>query len=271
MFPYTYLWYVRLSNYKLFIALGFVVAIVYLLYRAQSKGFLKEQILDLGIINIIAALFGSRLFHLLIENQSDIWKKPWRIFSLWEGGFVLYGGVICAVIVSYIYIKAKKLSFASVSDFFAPAIALGIGIGRMACLSWGCCYGKIHAGFFSSVFPDYMDFSSDTPKNIGLYPTQLLMIFSGIFIFALIMFLEYLDKKAKIRGFCKKLFDFPGFRATLVLVIFAFNRFMIEFLRADYRGKYVLSLSPSQWISLGLIIFFASLFIFRFRAGRVRI
>lgn len=265
MFPYTYLWYIKVSNYKLLVAVGFIVALLYVIYRAHKKGFIKEQILDLGIICIICGFLGSKLFYILIEVPSEFWIKPWKLMALWEGGFVLYGGLICSIAACWFYAKKKQLSLGSISDLFTPAVALGIGIGRFACLAWGCCYGKIHAGFFSSVFPDYTGFSTDTPKYSPLYPTQLLMILNGFFIFSTIILLEYLDTKGKFSEKFKKLWDFSGTRAIVAVVMYSLISFFIEFLRADYRGLYVFSLSPSQWISILLVVVLVPLHIIRFR------
>src|SRR5260370_12148770 len=58
-----------------------------------------------------------------------------------RGGGVFYGGLLAALAVSVWYMRKTKLPGWKTADVFAPAIALGHGIGRIGCFMAGCCLG----------------------------------------------------------------------------------------------------------------------------------
>ena len=48
---------------------------------------------------------------------------------------------IAALAVSAWYMRKTRLPALKTADVFAPAVALGHGIGRLGCFSAGCCWG----------------------------------------------------------------------------------------------------------------------------------
>ena len=53
------------------------------------------------------------------------------MLSLARSGGVFYGGLICAVGVAFWYIQRHDLPFWTTCDAFAPAMALGMAVGRI--------------------------------------------------------------------------------------------------------------------------------------------
>ena len=59
---------------------------------------------------------------------------------------MFYGGLIAAVVVALIYLRRHRMPVWTVTDVFAPGIALGHVIGRLGCLLAGCCFGTDATG-----------------------------------------------------------------------------------------------------------------------------
>jgi phosphatidylglycerol:prolipoprotein diacylglycerol transferase len=89
---------------------------------------------------LLGAVLGAR--GLYFVQQPDLWSRPWKLFTFWEGGLVSYGGMLGAVLGFVFYIKWKRLPLALLCDALAPTALVGWGIGRIGCfLSWYNEYG----------------------------------------------------------------------------------------------------------------------------------
>ena len=120
------------------------------------------------------------------------------------GGFI--GGIIGAKITKKIFkIDAKK------GNLFAPAIAIGVAIGRIGCFLRGCCYGK----------PTNLPWGVNFGDGILRHPTQ---IYESIFMLGMFVYLETIKNKKNIK---------PGQLLKILMVSYFTFRFFIEFIRAQ--------------------------------------
>ncbi len=224
-------------SYGVFVALGFAAGIFWTYLNARREGINPGLILDLSFYLVLSALAGARLFYVLIEYREYV-RDPLRIFKIWEGGLVFYGGLIMAGITGSWYILHHHLPHWRVMDLFAPGIALGHAIGRIGCFCAGCCYGKVCHYSFGVVFNNPRSLAR---LGIPLYPTQLISSFT-LFVIFIILVLISRHKK------------FNGQVFWLYILIYAIARFFIEFLRGGPRGVTIPGLtSTSQGICLVLI------------------
>ncbi len=224
-------------SYGVLVALGFAAGIVWAYFDARRQGIDPGKILDLSFYLVLSAVIGSRLFYVLIEYREYL-EDPWRIFKIWEGGLVFYGGLILAGITGTWYVLHHNLPHWRVMDVFAPGIALGHAIGRIGCFCAGCCYGKACHCSFGLVFKDPRSLAR---LGVPLYPTQL--ISSGM-LFVIFFVLAWIARRKR----------FDGQVFWSYVLIYSAARFGIEFLRGDPRGFTVPGLiSTSQGISLILI------------------
>jgi phosphatidylglycerol:prolipoprotein diacylglycerol transferase len=223
-----------IRTYGLMIALGFTLAILLAFYRAEGYGINREVVLDLGFYVILAAIIGSRLFYVL-QFPGYYLAHPWRILKIWEGGLVFYGGLIGAVAVSVVYLKAKGIPFLKMADLASPSIPLGHTFGRLGCFSAGCCYGLPWEGFCAVTFTDP---NSLAPADIHMHPVQL---YSAGANFAIFLLLLFLDRRRK----------FTGQIFLTYLVLYPAARFTLETFRGDDRGLIPGTfLTPAQGVSL---------------------
>jgi phosphatidylglycerol:prolipoprotein diacylglycerol transferase len=108
---------------------------------ARREGLDPERVLDLCLWIFLGGLVGARLLFVLRNPQQ--FHGPLDFFKIWQGGIVFYGGVVAAIGVFWWYTRRHELPPWRVLDVLAPAIALGIGVGRFGCLLNGCCWGDV--------------------------------------------------------------------------------------------------------------------------------
>jgi prolipoprotein diacylglyceryltransferase len=105
--------------------------------RAIKEGVRPELIYDLAFWLLIGGIVGGRLAGAPVSE----------FIRFWEGGLVLYGAVIGAlvayVLAYFLLVRRQPVSTWKLADIIAPSLALGIGIGRFGCLLNGCCFGVV--------------------------------------------------------------------------------------------------------------------------------
>lgn len=113
--------------------------------RAEKEGISKQIIQDLAIWLFVGGIVGARIVY-MIQYGIPFWP-PWNFFKIWEGGLVFYGsalGGLAAFGLAYQFILRKQgIGVRQMLDIVAPAVALGLCLGRVGCLLNGCCYGHV--------------------------------------------------------------------------------------------------------------------------------
>ena len=201
-----------IHGYGFMIALGFILAMILGEYRAKKLGLKDESVIDIAIIAGLTGFAGAKLLFIIVEFDSFI-KNPKEVLG--SSGFVVYGGIIAGVLCSMLYCKIKKINFLEYFDLIMPEIALAQGFGRIGCYLAGCCYGRV---------------------------------IHMIILIAVAHFIGYTIRKKDGR----KLVLPAGGIGYLYMILYGIGRFLIEFLRNDYRGEIGI-LSTSQFISIFFI------------------
>lgn len=221
------------DTYSIMIFLG-VIACFILFWQYKKKYNLNEKYtFDIFILACISIIVGLG-FAVGFQALFDLIKGEVRGSAMtFYGGLV--GGVITFLLGYFLVLKRiyKAAKFTQDILPIAPAcITVAHAFGRVGCFMAGCCYGEKTDSFLAVVFPG---------MNYGVYPTQL---FEAIFLFVLTAILFMIAiKKRWIHNL------------GLYLLSYGVFRFLIEFLRGDNRGGFILGLSPSQVFSiLGAII-----------------
>ncbi|HEY7158887.1 MAG TPA: prolipoprotein diacylglyceryl transferase family protein [Gemmataceae bacterium] len=115
--------------------------------RAESEGVARERIQDLTPWLFVGGLIGARITHLKSERNMAFSEMFQEFYKIWDGGIVLYGSVIGALIgyaVAYVLgFRKYKLATLKLADILAPSIAVGLCLGRFGCFLNGCCYGQV--------------------------------------------------------------------------------------------------------------------------------
>ena len=242
MYPNSFFGIVTL--YDILIGVGVLLAMLVFGHAADKRkisGKLQRFTLIYACLAIVAGLGSAVLFQAIYNIER-------------EGGFVInkgtgatfYGGLIGGVTVflalyfivgHLIYKKTEtpsyhKENFFSIMSCAVAAVALGHGFGRLGCLTAGCCHGAITDAWYG--IPMYVN------KEWNTYvPTQL---FEAIFLFLLFAFL-FINARSKGR-----------FNLPIYMGAYGAWRFVLEFVRNDYRGTIGFAITPSQFISILMVV-----------------
>ena len=227
-------------TYGVLLAAAYLLGLQFALMRARARGLDPNRVMDLGIWIIISALVGAKLL-LLIVDFDTFRNNPSELFTLVRSGGVFYGGLIAAVVVALWYLRRHRMPMWTVTDVFAPGIALGHVIGRLGCFFAGCCFGKPTDVPWAVTFTNqYAAENVGTPLHVALHPTQLYEAGAELVILVLLLLTE---KKGR---------PFPGRTFWLYMLVYGISRFIIEIYRGDPRGM-VGDLSTSQFVSVLIV------------------
>ena len=217
-----------IPSYSFFVLLGLLVGFIVYLYEARKQNKLNENNFLIVIGAITGGIIGAKILHWIIDYKYIISNLS-NLEILLSGRTIiggLIGGTIGAIITRKILgIKERK------GNLFAPAIALGVAIGRLGCFFRGCCYGK------ATSLPWGVDFGD----GILRHPTQ---IYESLFMLIMFFYLQKVKNKENIK---------PGQLFELLMIFYFIFRFFIEFIRVE--NVVLLGLTSFQIISICAIIY----------------
>jgi phosphatidylglycerol:prolipoprotein diacylglycerol transferase len=230
-------------SYGFMLALAFFACTLLALREARRRNFPQEGVYDLVLWAAIGGIIGARLIY--VFYYWELYSlSPWRVFAIWEGGLVFYGGVIGGAIAVLFVIFFKNLSLKDTADIVGLVLPLGVSIGRIGCFLNGCCYGKPTNLPWAIVFPRL--------GSIPRHPTQIYESLYALFIFAFLWVLR--DRIPR------------GLSLFFFLFFYSIFRFLNEFLRVN--PPFLFGLTGSQVFSVVLFAVSATYILFHFISGR---
>lgn len=165
--------------YGIMYMLAFVSAWWLAMRRAPIAGFSKEQVSDIIFYGAIGVVLGGRIGYILFYQFGAFIKEPSMILRVWEGGMSFHGGLIGVILAVIFCARRQQRSFASIMDFVAPIVPLGLGAGRLGNFIGGELWGRPTELPWGMVFP-HVD-------QLARHPSQLYQFaLEGIFLFILV-------------------------------------------------------------------------------------
>ncbi len=226
----------HLYSYGLCIALGVLLSIFLMKRCALKEGFPSPgEVFDMAFVVLVWGFLGARIFY-VIQNFSYYVAEPLKIFAVWEGGLIFYGGAISAFLGLGLTVRKKKWPFWKTLDFLVPYGALTHAFGRIGCFLNGCCFGKACEWPWAVRFPELTH---------AVHPTQLYEA-----LYDLVLFAFLIQRRKRIR--------FEGEISLLYFLLYGMGRYMIEFVR-EPSWKW-LGLTSNQWLSIAIIVIAFTLF-----------
>ncbi|MBI2608893.1 MAG: prolipoprotein diacylglyceryl transferase [Deltaproteobacteria bacterium] len=236
---------IEVRSYGIMIALGFLLMLPLITRLAKKEGIHSNTFIDIAFWSLLWGLIGARILF-IITNLHEYIQEPLRIFALWEGGLVFYGGLIGGALTIIFYCKKKNIPLWKMLDVAAPGVAFVHMFGRLGCVLAGCCFGKPTTLPWGISF--HLEESFARPLHTPLHPTQLYEALALFFVFLLLYF--YLSSRKK----------FDGQMVLVYFILYSIFRFTNEFFRGDEIRGFVFGwVSTSQFISLlvfGITLFF---------------
>lgn len=243
MYPFIHIFGLKIPSYGLMMALAFAAAILLSCYRVKKAGLSVDKILDIALTVLICGMAGAYLLYIFVTYSFEeifecIKDGSFRVFK--DGGLVFYGGLIAGVLSGFLFCRIKKIDFNEYAAVIVPSLPLAHAIGRVGCFLAGCCYGRVCDTAISVIYKNPI---GGAPVGVPVFPIQLVESGFNIIIFAVLLI--YTAKRMKsISGL------------FLYLGLYAIERFVLEYFRADEIRGIFLGLSTSQWISV--LLFAAS-------------
>ena len=240
MYPYDFLPGINL--YTICLCLAAISAIV--VYRIiADKLKIGAKLQNLCIFTAFGAIVAGYFSATVFQAFYNIERDGGLVINS-NTGATFFGGLIggAAVFLLVYFLVGNKMfketqehkkRFFEIADIAACSITVAHAIGRIGCLMAGCCHGKPTTSWFGikMLVNGHM---------VKVVPTQL---FEAMFLVAMFayLFMRIKDKQT----YCLQIY----------MCLYGIWRFIIEYLRADYRGSTVVDmLTPSQLTSIIMII-----------------
>lgn len=90
-----------------------------------------QQFDDLLLYCIVGVVLGGRIGYMLFYQTAVLLKDPMYLLRVWEGGMSFHGGLVGVIIAGWWFAQSNKLAFFQVTDFLAPLVPIGLGLGRV--------------------------------------------------------------------------------------------------------------------------------------------
>jgi len=212
--------------------LGFVAAFLVVRNDAQRRGEDRELAYDLILYAYIGGWVGARLF--LIPTAWDIFTADPIGFLLSGSGWVWYGGIVGGLVAIWWLARQQQRSLLYFADIAAPALAIGLAIGRIGCqLAGDGDYGVPTNLPWGMSYPDGV-----VPTTERVHPAPVYETLACLAIFAYLWRYRW---KAPPTG------DIFG----RYLILSGIERFLIEMIRRN--PAWLLGLTTAQWFSIAFI------------------
>ena len=149
-----------IRGYGVFLLVATVSGVLLARYRAIQVGLSPDAIYNLAFYMFVGGILGARLFFVIqywsdIHDPTSIANTLKNIVNFVEGGLVVYGSLIGALVAAVIFLRRNAIPILPVADLISPSLALGLAIGRIGCLMNGCCFGGVCDHSWAIEFPSH--------------------------------------------------------------------------------------------------------------------
>jgi phosphatidylglycerol:prolipoprotein diacylglycerol transferase len=212
--------------------LGFFVALLVIRREMIERGYDVRYAYDFVLWAYVGGWIGARLF--VIPAGWNYFVADPIGFLLSSSGWVWYGGVVGGAVGVLWWARTVGIPAAVAGDIAAPALAIGLAIGRIGCqLAGDGDYGVATDLPWGMSYPD-----GAVPTTERVHPTPIyeMVMYTAIFVFLW---------RQRRRGLP------DGTLLAQYLVYSGAARLAVEFLRRN--PAWLLGLTTAQWFSLASI------------------
>ncbi|MGH7787395.1 MAG: prolipoprotein diacylglyceryl transferase [Candidatus Binatia bacterium] len=211
--------------------LGFLAALLVIRRDVVERGYDQRVAYDFVLWAYIGGWVGARLF--IIPTGWQYFIDDPLAFLLSSSGWVWYGGVVGGAVAVLWWARGAGLPALVVCDIAAPALAIGLAIGRIGCqLSGDGDYGVPTDLPWGMSYPDGV-----VPTTDRVHPTPIYEL-----VLLLLVFATLWRQRFRVP---------PGHLLGQYLVYSGVIRLAIEFVRRN--PAWILGLTTAQWFSLASV------------------
>lgn len=255
--------------YGIIIAAGFLLAVWFCSKQAGRFGIKSDDIIDMLFFAVPLCIIGARayyvIFYLDLYRRADGSLDVGRMLRIWDGGLAIYGAVIMAAIVLFLFCRFKKISFLAFADLGVYGLFIGQLVGRwgnfmnieayggVTSLPWRMCAPSIAQELLEKGLADSQTYQAILDGTLGVHPTFL---YESLWNLAGLCILLVILKRGR---------RFDGQTFFTYLFWYGLGRFLIEGLRTDSLYFFGTGLRVSQILALVSCVTALCLLIWSFR------
>jgi len=261
--------------YGLIIVTGLMLAAWFCSKQAPKFGLTDENVTDMLLYAIPACLIGARLYYVIfyldLYRRADGSLDFGAMVRIWDGGIAIYGAVIAAIVVVYLFCKAKKLSFLAFADLGIMGLFIGQSIGRwgnfvnmeayggVTDAAWRMTSTQIAEELLRKGQVDAAAYEELLSGTLGVNPT---FFYESMWNLIGLLLVLWLAKKGR---------KFDGQNFFIYLAWYGLGRFWIEGLRTDSLYFFGTGLRVSQLVALASVVIGGGLLVLysRKKAGQL--
>ena len=215
--------------YGIIIAGGFLLAVLYMLYRAETFGITQDDVLDLVLWAVPIGVICARLYYCVF--YWDLYRdNPISMLYIWEGGLAIYGGIIGGAITVLVLSRVKRIPPLVMLDNAAMGVLIGQILGRWGNFMNREAHGSVTDSFFK------MGLVDAAGKVTYYHPTFL---YESVWNLVGFLGLHFYCKKRK----------FDGEVFLLYVAWYGLGRAWIEGLRTDSLYLFSTGIRVSQLVA----------------------
>ncbi|MBF7123902.1 prolipoprotein diacylglyceryl transferase [Pediococcus pentosaceus] len=249
---------IQVHWYGIIIASAVMLATILAVQEAKRRRIDPDSIYDLILWALPVAIITARMYYVIFEwgyyqNHVD------EIVRVWDGGIAIYGALIGAGIVVYLFCRANWIPVWLMLDIIAPVLIMAQGIGRWGNFMNQEAFGRITSlTFLQSLHLPHFIIQQMLIDGAYRQPTFLYESLWDILGFIVLMSLRH-----------KKHLFKQGEVFLSYVIWYAFGRFFVEGMRTD--SLMLLGIRVSQWLSVILFIGAIGILVFRRKSMRERL
>lgn len=209
-------------------SMALLAVLAYAVRSARRSGLDARSMYWPVVSSLLAGLWGAHLLSLFVHGWEGGLLAPFQILS---GGKSLFGGLVAGGLAAGFCFHYRKLPVLAYADASMPALALGYAIGRIGCFLNGDDFGTLTHLPWAVAYPPgteaYADhlargwLSFGAANSLPTHPVQLYLSLVGLSLFVL------LAGRRPSRA---------GSKLCAFLVLYGVARFLMEWLRGDFRA-----------------------------------
>lgn len=222
MLPYLFqIGPLRVPTHGFFVLAGVVVATVVFIYEARRRRMLDERLFGVIAGTLFCGAIGAKLS--TVWMYVELAPQPSLVGALVEGGKSILGGLAGAYVGAVLF-KALLGYRERTGDLFAPAVALGMAVGRVGCLlteqigtPTNAPWGVLLSAEMAAAVPN----CPYCAPGVRLHPSFAYEIAFHLAMFGLLWW--WLRPRVFVKGELLKIY----------LLAYALFRFLVEFVRGN--------------------------------------
>lgn len=213
-----------IPTYGVLTAVALLSALGVSVLMARRAGLAADKVWNLGLVAILAALFGARLLLIAAHLQAFRAHPFWVLgVATIHGEWIALGGAAIGLAAAVLYALAEGLPLLRVADAMAPGMALGFAVNRIGAFCGGLGWGRPTTLAWGVTYRSAVAYVwYRTPLGVKVHPVQLYDAAVSLGILGLVLFLQRAGSARR-----------AGEVAGAWLFLYGLGRFFLEFLRGD--------------------------------------